>query len=250
MKKLLTLGSLAGIMLFSCNKNNPGISPNPAAGLNVVNATIGSSPLIIRQGNTGVIYSKIPTTQQVSYGANLIFGPAPGTYNYQFVQNIDTLHIMTTVTQSFQSGQTYSLFLAGSITQPDQFVVQDQILTHAASDSTGSVRFVNLSAGSNPVSVDLKGMANGSETASLAYKGITTFKNYAATYTVVSYIFEFRDQVSGTLLASYTISGVNNATGTNTTANIFRYMNMTLALIGQPGGTGAAAQKIILINNY
>jgi hypothetical protein len=100
------------------------------------------------------------------------------------------------------------------------------------------IRFVNLSPGSAPVSVDIQGGANGSEAASLPYKSITAFKDYPATPAVSAYTFEFRDLASGALLASYRV-------------NSTPYLNYTIALEGIPGvGTGATAQAAYLINNY
>jgi hypothetical protein len=46
------------------------------------------------------------------------------------------------------------------------------------------------------------------------------------------------------------LSGINNGTGTNTSTNLYRYRNITIALIGILGGTGATARKALVINNY
>jgi len=41
---------------------------------------------------------------------------------------------------------------------------------HASTDSVAGIRFVNLSPVTSPVSVDIKGLSNGSEVTSLPYK--------------------------------------------------------------------------------
>jgi hypothetical protein len=146
-----------------------------------------------------------------------------------------------------QSGRIYSLYLTGTVAQPDTVFMQEQLAAHSMADSVAGVRFVNLSPGSNPVSVDIKGQANGSEVVSLAYKARTVFKTYKADHAVTSYIFEFRDASSGTLLTTYTLNGVNNASSASlTTTNTLRFRNMTIALIG--GRT--TAQSVLLIPNY
>lgn len=250
MKKYLMIGT-AMVMMAIAGCKNTDVSPaSTVASFNFTYATINGSPLVIQFNNKPVIFSSLTTVNELNYGAANLFSPVSGNVTTAFIQSTDTTHTLFKGTFNLQNANTYSLFLTGTVNQPDTLFIHDQLPYYPATDSVGGIRFINLSTGSNPVSVDIKGNANGSEVQSLAYKGVTGFKTYAATHTISSYVFEFRDQASGNLLASYTTSGVNNSTGTNTTTNTFRFKNHTLALIGQPGGTGAAAQKVILINNY
>jgi len=250
MKNLIYIFTLYCLVFFSCSKNNNVLPNSQGTSLNVINGIIGAAPLFVKNNNAGLIFSKIASGNKITYGAYLLSSPLAGQQSYQFIQNTDTLHTLVNLNLNLATGGTYSLFLAGTVSQPDTLLTRDNLPYYPAADSVGGVRFINLSVGAAPVSVDIKGNANGSEVASLPYKGATIFKTYSATHTVSSYIFELRDAGTGTLIASYTFSGVNNATGTNTATNTFRFKNHTLALIGQPGGTGAAAQKIILVNNY
>ena len=220
------------------------------AGFNFINATVGDNPLVVQFNNKPVIFSTGTSSNLLSYGTANLFSPVSGSMSVAFIQSTDTLHNLFRGTFNLQNANAYSFFLTGTVSQPDTLLIHDQLPYYPAADSVGGIRFLNLSPGSNPISVDIKGQTNGSEVQSLSYKGITTFKTYVATHTISSYVFEFRDQGSGNLLATYTVSGVNNATGTNTSTNTFRFKNHTLALIGQPGGTGTAAQKLLLINNY
>ena len=245
--KAFLLLSISG--LTACKKAS--VPPTSAtAAFNFVNAMIGVSPLVVQFNNRPVIFSTLATSNKLNYGAANLFSPLNGNVTIAFIQSTDTTHTLFKGTFELQNYNAYSFFLTGNVNQPDTMLVHDQLPYYAPSDSVGGVRFVNLSTGSNPVSVDIKGQPNGSEVQSLSYKAITGFKAYPATSKVSSYIFEFRDTASGSLLTSYTFSGVNNSTGTNTTTNTFRFKNLTLALIGQPGGTGTAAQRILLINNY
>jgi hypothetical protein len=151
-------------------------------------------------------------------------------------------------------GTIHSLFVTGTLAAPDTFFTLDNPPYHSPLDSTIGIRFVNLSAGSNPISVDIQGMPNGSEVTSLSYKGITNFKNYnALASSPTSYVFEFRDAGTGALLSAssgYTMNDITNASGTNINDNIYRFRNFTIALIGVPGGSGTLIQKAVLINNY
>ena len=147
---------------------------------------------------------------------------------------------------NFTAGNLYSLFITGTDTaSPDYVFVQDTVTQRT--DSTAGIRFVNLSAESNPVSIDIKGQANGVVVPSLTYKGITGFMSFPATSAISSYIFEFRDVIGGNLLASYTLSGVN--THSPTVANTVLFRNLTIALIGQPAG-GMVAQTCIRVNSF
>ena len=147
---------------------------------------------------------------------------------------------------NFTAGNLYSLFIAGAdTTSPDYLFVQDTVTQRT--DSTAGIRFVNLSAGSNLVSIDIKGQANGGVISALAYKATTGFMSFPATSAISSYIFEFRDAVNGNLLASYTLSGVN--TQSPTVANTVLFRNLTICLIGQPAG-GAVAQTCIRVNSF
>jgi hypothetical protein len=98
--------------------------------------------------------------------------------------------------------------------------------------------------------VTIRGQANGPQTLSLPYKNITDFKTLPATSAIGSYVFEFRD-AAGTLLASYTFTGVNNGADGNTDNNSWRYRNFTLILAGLPAtGTASSSQLVFLTNNY
>jgi len=78
-------------------------------------------------------------------------------------------------------------------------------------------------------------------------KGMTGFMSFPATSTIRSYVFKFRDAISGNLFASYMLSGVN--TNSPTAANTVLFRNLTIVLIGQPPG-GKVAQTCILVNSF
>lgn len=238
---------LTGISLFSCKKSD--IPQLSAASFNFVNAVPGSAPMITRFAGQNFYYSKITSSNQVPFGASNVFSHEAGNTTFTLVQSTDTTHTLYQGNFSLQANNSYTFFLAGTTAQPDTLFVHEQLPVYASTDSVAGIRFVNLSPGSNPVSVDIQGQANGSEVNSLSYKGITTFKQYTANHTVSSYVFEFRDAAAGNLLASYTLNGVNNGIGTNTIANKVRFKNLTIALIGQPAG-GTVSQQCILVNNF
>jgi hypothetical protein len=262
-KLLFILG--VGSLIFACKKETtPPLYS--VASLNVVHALPTSAPLILVPGSTSPVQNIIPGTDilyqnftgvaALSYASNAVLTLNSGSDTFYAVQqNADTSTIgskapnfMFNGVLSLKAGSLYSLFITGKdTTAPDSLFVLDIPPVHT--DSTTGIRFVNLSANSNQVSVDIQGMPNGSEVSNLAYKGITDFKNYAATSNINSYTFEFRDVATGTLLASYTLNGVNNNDPTSMIPNTVLFRNMTIALIGQPTG-GTVPQQCIQINNF
>jgi hypothetical protein len=241
------------LSLAGCSKKS---SPPvyPVAALDVVNALPTSAPLILIQGPIEPVIGSFSGIGTLSYASTAVLTPPSGSESFYVVQqNVDTTSIngqggdfMFNSTLNFTAGGIYSLFITGADTSnPEYLLVQD--MPPVQTDSTVGVRFVNLSTGSNPVSVDIQGQAIGGVVSSLTYKSITGFQNFAATSSISSYVFEFRDVASGNLLASYTLSGVNSYS--TTTANTVLFRNLTIALIGQPAG-GTVAQGCIRENNF
>ena len=246
MKKLFILPAACSLLFAACKKDST-TGTSSIAAVSFVNATTGSTPLVVKYGNTNIIYSAVTAGNKISYGASSLLSWVNGSNTVSFVQSTDTTHTLFTGNLNVQTGGIYSLYLTGTANQPDTVFIQEHLMAYAITDSVAGVRFVNLSAGTNPVSINIKGLANGGEVSSLAYKSRTAFKTYNAGYTVASYIFEFRDAGSGTLLATYTLSGVNNSSSASpTTTNTVRFRNQTIALIG--GWT--TALSAILIPNY
>jgi hypothetical protein len=251
---LLAALLLAGSFTVGCNKATLPSSV-AVASLNVVNALPTTSPLILVQGSITPEIKHFYPINTLSYGGTAVLTPGAGTETlYALQRNADTSSVsvqgggtfMFDGSLSFTAGGLYSLFITGADTShPDFLFVQDTVTERT--DSTAGIRFVNVSTGSNPVSVDIQGQAVGGVVSKLVYKGITGFLSFPATSAISSYVFEFRDVSSGNLLASYTLSGVN--TNSPTVANTVLFRNLTIALIGQPAG-GKVAQSCIRVNSF
>ncbi|HVU94347.1 MAG TPA: DUF4397 domain-containing protein [Puia sp.] len=225
---------LLAAALFSCTKTTP---LSGSASLTIVNAVAGSNPLTTN-------FSKEPAVDwytKLSFGTFQEFSCPGGTTSLALYQAPDTLAKsapLYSLDLELPVNTIHSLFLTGTTSHPDTLFTIDTPPFHAPADSSMGVRFVNLSPGSAPVSVDILGQANGSEVGSLSYKSLSAFRNYAATAAVSAYTFEFRDAASGTLLASYVLPPSP-------------YRNYTIAFEGLPGpGAGATPQGSYLINNY
>ncbi|MES2331329.1 MAG: hypothetical protein V4539_17125 [Bacteroidota bacterium] len=222
---------IAGLAMSGCQKNE---SPASQASLNIVHAIVNVPAIKVNRYGSGTIYSTF--IDSVKFGANEVITVVSGnSVPVSVVNTADTLHPVFNGNINVSAGSITSLFLAGQSTSVDTITVQDVIPYRA--DSTAGVRFINLLVNSNPVSINIKGNANGSEVTSLAYKANTGFKNYTALNINASYIFEIRDAGTGTLITSYTLTTP-------------RFLNVTLCLKGLSGATGTNAPGIMLVKNY
>jgi hypothetical protein len=166
--------------LASCSKQS---TPPGTASLTLINAVPGSTPsLVTNFGGTGPI-------TWYNNALKLVYGTAgntnqTGSYNgvqklaiYRFPDTLVQSKPLFNLTLDLKQGAIYTLFLTGTLTNPDTLFTTDTPPYHPPTDSTLGIRFVNLSPGSTPVSVNIAGNANGSEVSSLPFKGITGYKN-------------------------------------------------------------------------
>lgn len=236
MKTFVRFSIVCALTLAGCKKSG---TPDPkiaSGALNVTNAVIGGSTLTFTTNN-----SIISSNNTLGLNAASWFPLASG----QISINLGVPAVAATVTTpavpavTYFSGtlpvnnsSNYSLFLTGASPSQIDTVLISESYTRTYSDSSFGVRFINLSLSPNPISVDIKGGANGSEVQSLSYKGYSRFIKHPALVSTPSYIFEFRDVVTGTLLSSYTLTTPY-------------YHNVTLAFRGKAGAYG-----VILDNDY
>lgn len=249
----LLVAMLPVALVLSCSKSKalPG-----SASLTIVNAVAGSNYLVTNFSGTDSLTWYAGATLLV-YNDTTAYNQFSG---YRGKQPLAIYRYNDTLPHSvpffngildLPVGSIHTLFLAGTLSNPDTLLTTDHPPYHPLSDSSAGIRFINLSPGSNPVSVNIQGAANGSEAVNLAYKGVTAFKNYAAGTEVNSYTFEFRDMSSGALLGRATISAMVTAAGVSSDLNRLRYRNYTFVLDGLPGvTTGPSAQVVFRTNNF
>jgi hypothetical protein len=238
-------GILIMLSLTGCIKDVPS---KQAVSLTIVNAVVDSKPLCTNFNGTAPV--SFIDTWRMNYGefflSSNIFSRAAGIITlglYQFPDTLAKDKPLYNLQLNLPEASISSLYLTGTTSDPDSMLVRDIVPGYASSDTSMGIRFVNLSKGSDPITVNLEGKPNGSEATALAYKGITGFKKYRVRTGGGDYVFEFRDAGTGNLVASFTATGIDDA------ANRWVYRNFTLAFIGKPGGSGAAAFTILLIQH-
>lgn len=196
MKQLTYLLILAAFGFTACTKTSLSLtSPTSLASLNVTNAVVGGSALTLNVINGQTVTNNSYSHFSLVAGQSRVSLFPAATPNTPYYNQ----------TLSTANGSYYSLFLSGtSPSAIDATLIKESYQNYA--DSLCGVRFINLSPGSNPISVNLTGGANGSEVSSLAYKAYTDFKQYPAKKTNTSYAFQVRDATTGNLITSYTLT--------------------------------------------
>jgi hypothetical protein len=233
--------------LVSCKKE-PISKAGQASSLTIVNGVVGNNLLYTNfygDQPSAVYYTDIAG---VDYGNAIFFSHYIGQQSLGLYQSPDTSANSKPVFNlvlNLPGNTIHTLFLMGTAQDPDQLFTTDVLPYHPPVDSAMGIRFVNISKGSAPVTVNLAGQANGSEADDLTYKSITPFKNYNAGSAVSSYTFEFRDKATGELLGTCVVDGINNL-GPADAPNIRRYRNYTMALLGASGGQ--APDRVLLVD--
>jgi len=238
---------LATTLMASCGKES--VPPKESASLNIMNAVVGSG--YIATNFKGSLPYDFYRTILLQYGDT---NAVTRRYNYSGMQPLWIYNYPDTTAKDapllkldldLPVGSIHSLYVTGTVAQPEAMFVEEQLPYHPAGDSTTSIRFINLSPGSKPVKVVLKGKST-PEAASVAYKTMSDFITYPVHTYNENYVFEFRDAASDALITTYTANGIHYP-APSPLPHPWLYQNRALALIGVPGGTGNQQQKVLVV---
>lgn len=145
-------------------------------------------------------------------------------------------------TLNVKAGSTYSLFIHGSKSGVAHTLVDDHFPAFSA-DSATYVRIANFSEG-QPISVNLKGAANGSFVPNLPFSAVSEFITIPAGRSVKFFEFEIRDQLTGDLLATYSTIQVDA-----TSQNPWFFKPNTLVFTGIRNSPSPNNQKIVWMSH-
>lgn len=222
--------------LVGCEKSNP--APPASASLTIVNAIVGSMALYTNfNGGTKLQYYK--TAQQIAANGFIEVGGYIGDVPLSLSQITDTLHTVYNSILTIEPNSIHSLFLTGTLAAPDSYFTTDNVLP--VTDSAVNIRFVNISTGISPVTVDVSTSPTTPIVSNLAYKSASDFQHFVAKKGIPvsgSYVFEFRDAATAKLLTSYTLLS---------TDIIPAKLNKSITLILKGTST---APSILLVNNF
>jgi len=223
---------LFSLLTFSCAKDpytNKGVSS-----LNIVNASTVDYPLYVYFTFADSNYYL--QNDPLYPGSNYIYSLEPGKKPLSFVAVPDTSKPLLQTYVSLRPGTVNTFFLSGTDGQVDTLVSTDTIPTYA--DSAAGVRVVNLSPGSQPMSINLAGNPpDQAEFSSIGYRELTQFKKYTGSNGVNSYNFEVRDQATGNLLTTYSWY-----------FSLFK--NYTLVISGSEDPSNPIPLGVFTVNNF
>lgn len=252
MQRTLILIPLLSGLLLSCKKEK---EYQGTASLTIVNAVVGSEPLLsnfMESGHINYFFKKFQAFYYNSFNESLNMHNAySGNQSIRIFQYPDTTDEdgpLFDMRLDLPVASVNSLYLTGTVASPDTVFIRESIPAFEFTDSIMRLRFINLSPGSAPISINVKGQNNGSVAASLPFKGMTGFIHFSVGTNVNDYEFEFRDAITGNLITTLVTSFINNP-GT-VVPNSWIFKNFTVAFTGKPGGTGAEAQNTLLIQHF
>jgi hypothetical protein len=241
----LMVVTLATLSIASCSKKNEGVGlPDNSSSLTLVNLINKSNGFYTNftpssGGKAGAeTLEWYSTAARIGYGGSKEFALGSGTQTVGIASVTDTSSFEWVGTFDLPVLGVRSLYFIGPDTlHIDTLLTTDSIPDYSIGDSVVGVRFIHLAQGTDPVSVDIIG-GNDTLVQSLSYKGVTGFLTLPATVTnpaTKSYKFEFRDLVSGNVLATYTYSSFH----------IFKSISIALTNNGSP-----TSWRTVVVNDY
>jgi hypothetical protein len=233
MKQTLGCFFLIIVVLIGCKKGT-GV-PTPITSLNIVNASVDLGPITARFSGMNQINYWSQLNSTADYGANNIFTVLADVPISLAIATTDTLHPVYNGSMSLRNGDINTLFLAGHQGAVDSILFH-QLMPYYYGNSCG-IQFINLSYNSTPITITQIATPNVEEVSALAYKQYTPIKQYAAKNSDSIYNFQVLDAASKAVLSTYSLKTPT-------------FLSVTLAWIGQQGGTGADTPRIMRINNY
>ena len=255
--RMMAVAAVLVFLFTACSKKNE--KAQGTAALTMFNGVSGSARLV-------TTFNRVEPVKWYWSAFRLVYGETRNTddnyaYNhflaYSGPQHIELFEYPDTTSHDrpvfdlrldLAVGATYSLFLTGSMAKPDTFFIRDELPYHPTMDSTMGLRFVNLSQDKNKVTVNLLGEPTGSECPGLEYKQATAFGIYPVKKGAVSFVFEFRDAITGDLLETHTVNLEDLNSGIQI-ENQRRYRNFTLILFGKKGAAAPEQQQVKMMLN-
>jgi hypothetical protein len=238
-KQKFFIVTIVGLALVSgCTRKYDFPKQGNTSSVTIVNATVNAPAVIPTFTNSTVQW--IATATSVSFGNSMEYGIPSGSTALHFWESSDTTQSLFNGSFDLAPQGIYTLFLCGNYqfkNTADTVFTMDVIPYHSVTDSTMSIRFINLSPDSEPLSVDVQGNSPGSTITSLPYKSVSAFVSYSATSAATAPTFEIRDAASGNILLT-------------TSASILPFKSMTVAVIGQESPSGTVPLSTITVNNY
>jgi len=234
MKQKISFIAVMMIILMGCKRNE--IEALPLATVSVLNAVndgkVARLNTNLRDSCLNMAFKHFSIVAGNSSPIKLYSSGAPSmTY---FEQRPDT-----------KAGDIYSLFLTGSHSAPESVLIKEAIPPYPVADVI-NLRLVNLSPNSPAVSLTIVSPTSSNLFNNISYKQVSEFTTVQIPVATpeIEYVFQIKNEV-GTILGTYTLPVAGTVSVTSS-----RHRNITLAVKGMVGGTGASTFGIIALPHY
>lgn len=139
-----------------------------------------------------------------------------------------------------------TLFLTGTLQNPEYRTVNEQLPRLSPADSLVGVRFVHLAPDQPAVDVYIRGSNSPQQEISYLDKISNNFHMLSAKKGTPPYVFEFRDAISGQVLSEFSLDISTESLNTN----IYRNRSVSLVLTGGPQKLTSPYFSTILVHHF
>lgn len=254
--RLLVLSGLLGLTAISCKKDNKDTVAHAA--IRVVHAISGLPEIKVNPMGPNIYYKNLPL---LKFGTSVFTHGNAGSSTIKVVSAADSNKVVFNGTYQLIPA-VYTMYLSGTAAKVDTLFRLEQKFpyiktdrTPASADSVVHLRFVNLSAGSPPLKINLKTVQNVpanpnivntpsiAPPANLPYQGISEWSKYPAKAVNGSiYTFEARNAITNeVLIAAFSIT---------LTPSVNYFKSVSLIIKGAVGGTGSDAIGVFECNYF
>lgn len=166
---------------------------------------------------------------------------------YKMPDTLDRNKPLYHITVSPAPNEISTLFLTGTLEQPDQLMLTGTPPHHNVADSLMGIRFVNLSFGSQPLRIKISGPTVNLTQDNLSYKGVSDYAKISAKSNAGDLKIEVYNPSSATPIISYSL----NEVGVIKMDNKWRFRNFTFVVYGLPDASNPKyGQMALMLNDF
>lgn len=255
MKKInILIACTSAIILYAACKKNEITTTHPS--LSVINAAIGSGTVKVNYFGKPINWANYTgSLGNVNFGSSQILTifNLNNDYPFTIVPSTDTTNKIVNTKLPMNTDGIYSLYLIGEPGKYDYIYNKEANIPYNLTDSSVSIRFINLSPNSPSVNITLASTPTVNEVQGLAYKSQSNFKQYPLPKVIPigSVTFQIKNSQNDMLLASYTLPTSPVSPYTVVSTSLSRFKSITLVIKGLSGtSTGANAYGVFPVTHY
>lgn len=227
MKTKLLILIIPILAFLSCTKDDLA-NPEPfLASVNVVNAAVDQSSILVNNYGAAIDYSKL--SNNIYFQSSTSSGIPSGKLPFEVVSGDFIDKVLYQNVLDLKPSKMYSLFIAGNASKRDNFLFEETTIPRYK-DSLFGVRIINLSPDGPAFNVNMINSPDKVEFSNIAYGKKSDFKSFTlnAEDEVNGLGFEIRDPATNEVLTTYYLTEWDWPISTSSV----RFKSMTLVVCG------------------